>query len=651
MLDRTPFYAEGGGQLADAGRDRARQRRRRRGRRRAVADHGPDRAPRAACCRGEVDAGAAGARRWSTSSGARRSRRAHTATHMVHKAIREALGDTATQAGSENAPGRFRFDFCATGGRAGRRCWPTSRHEVNAVLAEDLAVHAEIMTPGRRPASSGAMALFGEKYGDEVRVVSVGDWARELCGGTHAQRSGQLGLVKLLGESSIGSGVRRVEALVGADAYDFLAREHALVAPAHRGAQGAPRGAARAGRRHRRPAAGRRARDRRTMRQQQVLAAAGRAGRRRAGRLRRRASSATTPATASAPTTCARWRWTCAAGSATTGPASSRWPAWPRTGPVVVVATNERGPRSGASRAGDLVKVAAAGPRRRRRRQGRRGPGRRHRRDQGRRGAGRGVEHAVGERVTGRSLSRCAPACGSASTWAASASGVAASDPAGLLATPVRDAAAGPRRRRRPGRDRGGWCGSAQALEVVVGLPRSLSGQRGSGRGAGPRLRRPARGARRAGAGAPRRRAADHGGCSQHAARQWGRRTTAARRGRPGGGRAHPAGRPGRRTRHGGTARGAGRARRRRHRRRPARPARPRHASPGTGQEARTDEGPAPRELDLRRPPGGGRHLGGGRDRRAGRGVRRRPRRGRRRVPLRVPQRSPATPNRRPRPP
>lgn len=73
------------------------------------------------------------------------------------------------------------------------------------------------------------MALFGEKYGDQVRVVSVGDWARELCGGTHVSRSGQLGVVKLLGESSIGAGVRRVEALVGADAYSFLAREHLLL--------------------------------------------------------------------------------------------------------------------------------------------------------------------------------------------------------------------------------------------------------------------------------------------------------------------------------------------------------------------------------------------------------------------------------------
>jgi alanyl-tRNA synthetase len=100
---------------------------------------------------------------------------------------------------------------------------------VNDLVLSDLSVEAELMTQ-QQAREIGAMALFGEKYGDQVRVISVGDWARELCGGTHAGRSGQLGVIKLLGESSIGSGVRRVEALVGADAYQFLAREHVLVA-------------------------------------------------------------------------------------------------------------------------------------------------------------------------------------------------------------------------------------------------------------------------------------------------------------------------------------------------------------------------------------------------------------------------------------
>ena len=121
---------------------------------------------------------------------------------------------------------------------------------------------AEVMTQ-QQARDAGAMALFGEKYGDAVRVISVGDWARELCGGTHAQRSGQLGVVKLLGESSIGSGVRRVEALVGVDAYSFLAREHAIVGQLTEALQARPRGAARAGRRDPRPAQGGGARDRR----------------------------------------------------------------------------------------------------------------------------------------------------------------------------------------------------------------------------------------------------------------------------------------------------------------------------------------------------------------------------------------------------
>jgi alanyl-tRNA synthetase len=226
VLDRTPFYAEGGGQLADQGVIELDN-----GARIEVRDvQSPITGLIVHAARvlsGEVTPGVEAhaevdiERRKSIS-------RAHTATHMVHKAFREALGETATQAGSENAPGRFRFDFSATG------AVPISvmqdvEARVNDLVLSDLAVHAEIMSQ-EDAVRSGAMALFGEKYGHQVRVVSVGDWARELCGGTHAERSGHLGVIKLLGESSIGSGVRRVEALVGADAYRFLAREHVLVA-------------------------------------------------------------------------------------------------------------------------------------------------------------------------------------------------------------------------------------------------------------------------------------------------------------------------------------------------------------------------------------------------------------------------------------
>jgi alanyl-tRNA synthetase len=100
--------------------------------------------------------------------------------------------------------------------------------EVNEVLINDLDVRA-FHTSISEARAMGALALFGEKYGEQVRVVEVGDYSRELCGGTHVIRSGQLGLVKILGESSIGSGVRRVEALVGIDAFRFLARESLLV--------------------------------------------------------------------------------------------------------------------------------------------------------------------------------------------------------------------------------------------------------------------------------------------------------------------------------------------------------------------------------------------------------------------------------------
>jgi alanyl-tRNA synthetase len=141
--------------------------------------------------------------------------------------MRAFLGESATQAGSLNAPGRLRFDF-HTPGAVSPAVLHDVEQQVNEVLLRDLEVHAFI-TSQEEARRLGAMALFGEKYGDEVRVVEVGDYARELCGGTHVARSGQLGLVKVLSEASIGSGVRRVEALVGIDAFGFLAKEHLLV--------------------------------------------------------------------------------------------------------------------------------------------------------------------------------------------------------------------------------------------------------------------------------------------------------------------------------------------------------------------------------------------------------------------------------------
>ena len=224
VLDVTPFYAEGGGQQPDLGTVTVDG-----GELEVVDVQSP--VPglivhRAAVRRGEVRAGQTGYAEIDV--GRRRAvSRAHTATHLVHQTMRNFLGEAATQAGSLNAPGRLRFDF-NTPGAVPPSVLADVEQQINGVLLRDLEVRA-FVTSQPEAMRMGAIALFGEKYGDQVRVVEVGDYARELCGGTHAARSSQLGLVKILHEASIGSGVRRVEALVGLDAFRHLAREHLLV--------------------------------------------------------------------------------------------------------------------------------------------------------------------------------------------------------------------------------------------------------------------------------------------------------------------------------------------------------------------------------------------------------------------------------------
>ncbi|QXE37850.1 alanine--tRNA ligase [Streptomyces sp. GMY02] len=226
VLDRTPFYAEGGGQLADQGRIRLDS-----GAVVQVRDVQQP-VPGVSVHKGTVQVGevTVGASAYAAIDLHRRRAiaRAHSATHLTHQALRDALGPTAAQAGSENSPGRFRFDFGSPSAVPGTVLLDVEQ-KINEVLARELDVHAEVMGIDEAK-RQGAIAEFGEKYGERVRVVTIGDFSKELCGGTHVRNTAQLGLVKLLGESSIGSGVRRIEALVGVDAYNFLAKEHTVVA-------------------------------------------------------------------------------------------------------------------------------------------------------------------------------------------------------------------------------------------------------------------------------------------------------------------------------------------------------------------------------------------------------------------------------------
>ncbi|HJQ46825.1 MAG TPA: alanine--tRNA ligase [Amycolatopsis sp.] len=224
ILDRTPFYAESGGQVADTGV--------------LLASGGEAKVvdvqkvvPGLFVHRVEVTDGEIALDTEVTGSvdTTRRSSiaRSHSATHLVHAAVRGAYGRRAAQAGSLNSPGRMRFDF-TTPGPVSTNLLTEVEEEVNDYLQTNVEVQSYTTTKDKA-LELGAVALFGEKYGNDVRVIDMGDYSRELCGGTHVGRIGELGLVKLVSDSSIGSGVHRVEALVGTDALRHVRKEQLMV--------------------------------------------------------------------------------------------------------------------------------------------------------------------------------------------------------------------------------------------------------------------------------------------------------------------------------------------------------------------------------------------------------------------------------------
>jgi len=224
VLATTPFYAESGGQLADTGFVTTASGRA------AVRDVQRP-VGRLIVHRVEVESGTLGvgdASRAEIDARRRdRIRRNHTATHLVHAALREVVGTHVKQAGSLVAPDRLRFDFTHFAGLTDEAL-ADIESLVNARVLENRAVETETLDL-EDALRSGAMALFGEKYGDRVRVVRIGDFSVELCGGTHTARAGEIGLIKLTDERGVASGTRRVEAVTGEASLERFREAHALV--------------------------------------------------------------------------------------------------------------------------------------------------------------------------------------------------------------------------------------------------------------------------------------------------------------------------------------------------------------------------------------------------------------------------------------
>jgi len=230
VLDRTPLYAESGGQVADAG---------------TISGTGAGQSAKAAVTDVQKIAKTLWVHRVNVESGEfvegdtviaavdpnwrKGATQGHSGTHMVHAALRQVLGPNAVQAGSLNRPGYLRFDFNRQGALSAEQLSQVEEVTNQAVQA-DFEVHTFLEQLDKAKAM-GAMAMFGEAYPDEVRVVEIGGpFSMELCGGTHVHNSAQIGPVTILGESSVGSGVRRVEAYVGLESFKHLAKERALMA-------------------------------------------------------------------------------------------------------------------------------------------------------------------------------------------------------------------------------------------------------------------------------------------------------------------------------------------------------------------------------------------------------------------------------------
>lgn len=225
VLDETPFYAEAGGQAADTGVITGNG---------FIIDVQDVQQPvkglsvhRAVVREGEVHTGADVVAQVDVQR-RRDGEKAHSGTHIIHAALHQVLGNEATQRGSFNKEGYLRFDFAWGEGLS-----ESAKREVEEVANLAIRDNHEVITremPIAEAKALGAMSLFGEKYGDVVRVVEIGgEFSRELCGGTHVGSSAEIGSLSLLTESSVGSGNRRVEALVGLDSFNHLAAERTLV--------------------------------------------------------------------------------------------------------------------------------------------------------------------------------------------------------------------------------------------------------------------------------------------------------------------------------------------------------------------------------------------------------------------------------------